>query len=179
MFVSLPLEIARIVLGFVFFVFFLRFWLQLLRAPFSMDFVQSLYVALAPVLSPLEKIIPRYRSINLACVLVLFVIALVYAVIACMVFDANLLSRLSFIAAWGFVIESIYWAFFFFLIAQVILSYVEGRGDMRHLARFICWPLLKPFARVPPIGPFALDVPLALLCLYVIRRVLHSLVTLI
>jgi uncharacterized protein YggT (Ycf19 family) len=76
------------------------------------------------------------------------------------------------------LVEKLYWTFFFFLIAYVILSYVEGRGDMRQLARFICWPLLKPFARVPPIGPFSLDVPLALLALYVIRRVLHALPTL-
>jgi len=149
--------VYQILLNFVFGIavlfFLLRFWLQLMRAPFSNAFVQSLYKFLAPVLMPIERIIPKFRNANLACLLVAYLIAFLWSIAAALQFQPVLL-----IAALARMLDTSFWLIVIFMILYALMSLVVFRGkDLPELVIKLIAPIIAPVRRViPPLGPFDL-----------------------
>jgi YggT family protein len=158
--------VYQILLNFVFgtavFFFLLRFWLQLMRAPFNNAFVQSLYKFLAPVLMPIERIIPKFRNANLACLLIAYLIALIWSIASELQFQPELL-----IAALVRLLDTSYWLIVIFMILYALMSLVVFRGkDLPELVLKLITPIIAPVRRaIPPLGPFDLAFAVVMLCI--------------
>jgi YggT family protein len=150
------------IFGFAVFVLLLRFWLQLARAPFNNAFVQSIYTFLAPILRPLERVIPKFRNANLACLTLAYGVALLWAVAVSLSFEVSDLLM----ALW-FMLRSGYWLMLMMLIIYVLSSFVIFRSvEVPQVAARLINPLVAPIRRiVPPIGPFDMAFAVLVLCL--------------
>jgi len=153
MFIGVYQILLNFVFGIAVLFFLLRFWLQLMRAPFNNAFVQSLYRFLAPVLTPVERIIPKYRNTNLACLLVAYLLALLWSIAAALQFQPVLL-----IAALARLLDTSFWLIVIFMILYALMSLVVFRGkDLPELIIKLIAPIIAPVRRViPPLGPFDL-----------------------
>lgn len=173
--------VYQILLNFVFgtavFFFLLRFWLQLMRAPFSNAIVQSLYRFMAPILMPIERVIPKFRNANLACLLVAYLIALIWSIASALQFFPALL-----LVALLRMLETSYWLIVIFMILYALMSLVVFRGkDLPELVVKLIAPIIAPIRKViPPLGPFDLAFAVAMLCItlayFLIRFGLVSLI---
>lgn len=125
-----------------------RFFLQGFRAPFSNPAYQRLLLGLRPVLLPFERVIPRFRSWNLAVLLLLYLVCTLKAFV--------LLGQVGPgpILTYGLVqlLSSAVGLFWFLIIIRIVLSFVQPREDnpIVPLVYYLTEPLLAPLRRVLP-----------------------------
>lgn len=152
-------------------ILFLRIALPLVRAPFSDPMVGWVYSVTTPVLRPVEKIVPRWRNLSLAAVLLFWLVASLEQALL-MLFSRNLLvwllaglaGAISF--ALGFMIVVIFvWVLFTFFQPRAGSSIVS---IVQRLASPICNVFRR---RIPAIGPFDLSPALAILTLTILRLI--------
>lgn len=133
-----------------------RFFLQGFRCPFTNPLYQWLLVNLRPVLNPLERVIPRYRSWNLAVLLLLYLVCSLKALVvlgsvgAGLVFTFGLVLMLS--STIGF--------FTFLVFIRIVLSFVQPRegNPLVPLVYVLTEPLMAPLRRLlPATGPLDLS----------------------
>ena len=160
--------VINFVFGTVVWLLLMRLLLQLVRAPFNNSFVQSLYIASAPVLRPIEKIMPRYGNFNIAVACLTFFVGLVWAAVLSMDFGVLTLVLGTFLL-W----QSLYWLLFLLLVVFVIASFVQANpyNELMHVVNSLVKPMLAPFRRwIPPIGPLDLSVGVLMLTLTVVYQ---------
>jgi len=150
----------------------LRVLLQLVRANFHNPICQFLYRATNPLLIPLRKIIPGWRNLDIAGVLlawVLFVIkrALVFAVLASMPsLPGLLLIALADMIGWVLVLMLV------LIFVRVVLSFVGGdsRQPVVPLVFQLTEPMLGPIRRkLPALGGLDLSPMVAILVIALLR----------
>ena len=153
--------------------FVFRLLAEAVRADFYNPICQFLYRATNPVLTPLRRVIPTWRHINLAALLIAWALEVVKNVL------------LIFVAAdfWtsgvGALVLGVADLLNFFMITYLImifawalLSYVnvDARNPVVPLLGKIVDPVLKPFRRILPlIGGFDLSPVLAILVILLIQ----------
>lgn len=153
-------------------VFLLRVMLQASGANFYNPICQLLHKATQPVIGPLRRVIPPLGRVELAGVLVVWLIAVlkIYATVALV--GATLPFAAAAVAALADVISMLLWIWFWTLLIGVILSWVpvDNRNPAVPLIYQISEPLLAPIRRlVPPMGGLDLSAMLALLLVQVLR----------
>ncbi len=156
--------------------FVFRLLCEAVRADFYNPICQFLYKATNPVLTPLRRVIPTWRRINLAALLIAWIIEVV----------KNFLLRFTIPEYWasnagvlllGFADLVDFFAIMYLIMIFVwaLLSWVnvDARNPVVPLLGKIVGPLLKPFRKVVPlIGGFDLSPMLAILVILLIRIVL-------
>ena len=160
--------VINFVFGTVVWLLLMRLLLQLARAPFKNSFVQSLYMALGPVLRPLEKFIPRYGNFNIAVAALTFLLGVIWA--SALSLDFGVLTLvLGIFLVW----QSLYWLLFLLLVVFVIASFVQAnpQNEIMQVVKAIVQPMVAPFRRlIPPIGPLDLSVGVLMLTLTVVYQ---------
>ena len=155
--------------------FVFRLLTEAVRADFYNPICQFLYRATNPVLTPLRRVIPTWRRINLAALLIAWALEVV----------KNFLLRFIVPDFWagnlGTLVLGIADLLDFFLIMYLImifvwalLSYVnvDARNPVVPLLGKIVEPILKPFRRILPlIGGFDLSPVLAILVILLVQTV--------
>ena len=156
--------------GLVLFVLVLRILLQAIRANFYNPICQAMYKLTNPPLIPLQKLIPPWRGINLAAVLLAWIVGCLW-VAALVALSGGSLSLASLLVLGlaqliDFVLQTLFWI----ALISILLSWFspDGRNPAVPLLYGIADIVLKPFRRViPPLGGFDLSPIFALLTLRV------------
>ncbi|SFB80854.1 YggT family protein [Pseudoalteromonas denitrificans] len=138
----------------------LRFWLQLAKADFYNPLSQFIVKATSPLVNPLRKIIPGFAGIDIASLVLGFIIAFAkVSVIMLMMYSAwdpvNALLG-SVVTLIKEAINLVFWV----LIIRAILSWVsQGYNPMEAVFHQLTEPMLKPIRKIiPPIGGLDLSV---------------------
>ena len=160
--------VVNFIFGTVVWLLFTRLLLQLVRAPFKNSFVQSLYLASAPVLRPFEKIIPRYGNFNIAVAVLVFLVGVIWAAALNLSF-----SLLTLVLGVFLIWQSLYWLLLLLLVVFVIASFVQASpyNEIMQVVNVIVKPMVAPFRRlIPAIGPLDLSVGVLMLTLTVVYQ---------
>jgi len=146
---------------FFLFIILLRFLLQLTRADFYNPLSQFVVKLSSPILLPLRRIIPGYAGLDMAALLLAFVIAFIKnGLLFMLVFQLkpHLLGLVLFAIA--DIISSLVFIYFLAILAQIILSWVSA-GNYNPIA-YVLFNLTEPIMSrvrrvVPPISGFDLS----------------------
>jgi YggT family protein len=161
--------------------FVFRLLTEAVRADFYNPICQFLYRATNPVLTPLRRVIPTWRRINLAALLIAWTLEVI----------KNVLLRFTVPDFWagnvGTLVLGAADLLDFFLIvylvmifAWALLSYVnvDARNPVVPLLGKIVEPILKPFRRILPlIGGFDLSPVLAILAILLVQTIVVAWLT--
>lgn len=154
-------------------VLLLRAILQWVRADFYNPFSQFVWRATQPLLGWTQTIVPRWRNLDIACLILTLIVAMIY------------ITTITTIVAYRFTFGEVLWQsllklivltlnlYTFTLFIQAILSWV-GPG-VSNPAGSILWsinePLLRPVRRlIPPLSGLDLSPLVAILVLQVLNR---------
>jgi YggT family protein len=153
----------------------LRVILQWVRADFYNPLSQFIWKVTNPPVLPLRKLVPRWRNLDSAALLVLLLIAAVYILVLDGLFH---LGVPAWIVGWYALLKCLSLltqVYFFSLFIQAILSWL-GPGVNNPSAN-ILWsmnePLLRPVRRyIPLVSGFDLSPLVVMLALQVVNKLL-------
>lgn len=174
-FANAGLMLVETLFAMVLFVVVLRILLQFIRANFYNPICQTVFKITNPLLMPMQKMLPVWRGLNLAGLLLALVIAMLWAFALGAVLGRSLgpagIALLGVAKLLGFVLSMLFWI----AIARILLSWFSP--DMRNPAVPLLYAIadlvLRPFARViPPIGGIDISPVFALLALRVAQVLL-------
>ena len=169
--------LAQTVFGFYVLAVMLRFLLQWVRADFYNPLVQFLVRITNPPLLPLRRIVPGYRGLDLAGVVLAFILQLVEVLLVALLLGQSLgigsLLLLTVMELLKLLINIYLWG----IIIQVVLSWINP--DPRHpAARVLAQltaPLLRPAQRLlPPISGVDLSPMLVVVALIFVSLLLQD-----
>lgn len=137
----------------------LRVLLQVIRANFHNPICQFLYKATNPVLIPLRRVIPAWRSLDMAGVLIAWLLTALKLYLLFALMGQSLgIAGLALMAV-ADLIGSVLMIVMVLLIVRIVLSFI-GNGGSYHPAVPLVFgltePLLKPIRRALP-APGGLD----------------------
>lgn len=157
----------------------LRFLLQAVRADFFNPLSQAVVTVTNMPLKPLRRLIPGYKGYDIAAVVLAFAVQ-VFAVILISLVRGGIPGPG--VLLWVSLIKLMdLWInlYFFTILVQVILSWVNPAGAHGHPVAAVLWqinrPLLAPIQRlIPAFGGLDLSPLFAMLGLQVIRILLQG-----
>lgn len=164
-----------------------RFVMQVVRADYYNPLAQAIVKITDPLLKPLRRFVPSFKSYDTASLLLCFVVLLaklsIFKALSLGVVPAMgsgiMVSQLPYVGmiviAFLDVIYQFFNVFIFALIIMAIMSWFPGStGNPAYgLASSIGAPALKPMQKfLPPIGGLDLSVFFTILALYAIRMFL-------
>ena len=169
--------LIQTVFGFYILAVMLRFLLQCVRADFYNPLVQFLVRITNPPLLPLRRIIPGYRGLDLAAVVLAFALQLVEVVLVALLFGRALgvggLLLLTVMELLKLLINIYLWG----VIIQAVLSWINPdpyHPAARVLAQLTA-PLLRPARRwLPPISGVDLSPMLVVVALIFVSLLLQD-----
>lgn len=146
----------------------LRFLLQLVRTPYSdsLGIQQFVFLLTQPLIKPLNRVIPRWRGLELSTPLLTWGISFVsILLINLLVTEASNIATLLLFAL-GDVIETIIYIYIFSLFIFVLMSFINPNHPLYQFLRVLSSPILNPLQRrVQPINGIDLSVLIALILL--------------
>lgn len=159
----------------------LRFLLQWVRADFYNPISQFLITVTNPTLRPMRRVIPGFRGLDLASVILMILLKGAQISIISLIAIGRMPAPLGLlIVSFGEVLELIIWIFIIAILIQVILSWVNpgAYNPVTVLIYRLTEPVLAPARRlIPPIGGLDLSPIAALiflqLLLILIRPLTH------
>ncbi|TVQ35952.1 MAG: YggT family protein [Wenzhouxiangella sp.] len=147
-------------------VLLLRLLLEMIRADFYNPVVQLLLKATDPLVKPLARVIPPVGRVNLAGVLLLYLIQLLSLFLLALITGVQVDPLLLALVAFLRLVRMLLVLYLVLIIAGVILSWV-GQGFRHPIVPLIFQltdPVLAPIRRVlPPLGGFDLSPLIALI----------------
>lgn len=153
----------------------LRVLLQLVRADFYNPISQLVWRITEPLAGPLRRIIPRYRTLDLAGLLLLYGLALIYIEVLASLWHIDIGIAPLLVQAILKLISLTFDLYTLTLFAQALLSWV-GPGVSNPAAN-VLWslnePLLRPVRRIlPPIAGLDLSMIPVIIILQLLDRLL-------
>ncbi len=161
--------------GLVLLVFMLRFLLQLVRADFRNPVSQFIVKVTNPVLVPLRRIIPGFGGIDMASVLVLFVLQYLILLLLVSMSGASFPALGMAVVAIAKLIGLVITILTFSILIQVILSWVNpgSYNPVVSILYSLNEPILGRARRIiPPIQGFDLSPILAMIFLQLLNILL-------
>lgn len=164
--------LVSIVFGALVALVLLRVLLQAVRANFHNPICQAIYRFTNPVLMPLRKLVPPWRQLDsagvlLALLLTAIKLALSFALAGHALGPAGLL-----VMAVGDLVDFTLLVYLVLILAHVLLSYlhVDPANPAPPLIHLLCRPVLAPLRRLlPTLGGFDLSPLLAWLAILLAR----------
>lgn len=154
-------------------ILFLRILFPLIRAPFSDPMVGWIYTVTNPLMRPLERVVPRYRNLHLAAVLLFLLTAMLNIAMVYLTLEP----RVVFFGGVERALSYTYWFLMLLLFLYVLMSFVvlrQGNFFVELIRRVVGPPVNWVRARVPPIGPFDLSPMLLMLALTIARLLISA-----
>ncbi|UXI69348.1 YggT family protein [Tahibacter amnicola] len=150
-FVEVAIMAVQLVFGIALFVAGLRIILPLSRARFSNPLCQLVYKVTNPLVGPLSQILPPYRKLSIAAVVLGWLIILVEVCVILLLLGTLpnlLLIPLSLGGLLYYLLGFAFWA----IVIRAIMSFftVDYSNPAVEVLYAITDPLLKPFDRLPP-----------------------------
>jgi YggT family protein len=149
------LFLINIVFGLVLAVLMLRFLFQVMGIAFNHPLVQMIYKITSPILRPLHRFIPRWRTVDLATVFLLLAIQMLETTLT-LVFNGAMPHFLGLlILSFGDLLSLAIYIFIISIIIQMLMSWVnpDPYHPVASLVNRINDPLLRPARdKIPPLG---------------------------
>jgi len=151
----------------------MRVWLQLVRADFYSPFSQFIVKVSNPLVIPLRRVIPGFGGIDLATLLLAYVIATLKFVTIALLggFDIGLISL--YIGLLVLVKQAGFLLFVIMLVMALMSWVVQGYNPTMMIFQQLTEPVLRPIRNIiPNIGGLDLSILVAFLLLNVINIIL-------
>lgn len=152
------------------FVLLVRFILAYVRADYFNPLTQIFIKLTQPIISPLRRLIPNYKNIELATILLALVLEFVKFFLFAVILKSmpNIAGVIILALADG--LRSLINIFFYAILLQAIISWIhQGYSPASDLLQKITLPVMRPFHRfIPPIGGIDLSPIPAMLVLQLI-----------
>jgi YggT family protein len=136
------------------FVLIMRLVLVAMRVDYFNPLSQMIIKLTQKIIGPLRRIIPNYKHIELATVIVILTLEIIkFVLLGLILFGLpNLIGLL--LLAVADSLKSLVNFFFYAIIIQAIMSWVStGHSPMTKVINKITAPVIKPFQRlIPPVG---------------------------
>jgi len=138
----------------------LRFWLQLARADFYNPLSQFIVKATSPLVNPLRKVIPGFAGIDMASLVLGFLIAFAKISVVMLMFYGTWEPISALIGSGITLVKEGINLVFWVLIIRAILSWVsQGYNPMEAVFHQLTEPMLRPIRKIiPPIGGLDLSI---------------------
>lgn len=178
---SASAQIVNLVIGTVFSlaigVLWVRFLLQLVKADFYNPIAQWIVKVTAPVLDPIQKIIPVVKGWNMGALALIVLLHMVSMTLIAVLSGHGTLSPLLLI--FGGLFQLLYMAtdfYFWLLLISVVLSWISpGYSPFGALIAQLAEPALAPFRKVlPPMGGLDLSPIVAFLSIQIVQILLAT-----
>ena len=167
--------LIQLLFGLYILVVMLRFLLQLTRADFYNPISQFIVKATSPLLNPLRRVIPGMAGIDLAAVVLMWLLQTIELALIVMIsgMGGGLLSAM----AWALpeLVNLVINVFLFAILIQVILSWVNpgAYNPALGLIHSLTEPVLRPARRmIPPISGLDLSPMLVMVGLTLTKMLL-------
>ena len=175
-FSSAGIYIIQTVFGIYAIIVLLRFLLQTARADFYNPASQFVVKATNPILIPLRRIIPGFGGIDIASLVLLFVINYLQIVLIALLFYGGMPNP-GMVAGWAAtgIVSLILNFYFFAIIIQIILSWVAPHTHSPILALLLqlTEPVMAPARKIlPPMGGMDFSPILTFMMIQVLKMVL-------
>ena len=176
MFAQIGLYLVEVVFGFFVFMLLARFHFQWLRVPFRNQLGEFVLATTGWLVSPARRVIPGLAGLDLATVLVAWLLQLASLWIQTAMVGSELSApALALIAAIDLVRYSLY-ILIFALVVQAVMSWVNPYAPMAPIFDSIVRPFLRPIRRfVPPVANVDLTPLILLVGLYIVLIVVNHL----
>ncbi len=163
----------------------LRFLLQWLRADFYHPISQFILKVTSPVLNPLRKLIPGWGGLDIASIVLIFMLQLIELTLVVAVLDVRIGLLDLIMGAMAALIQLTINVFLFAIVIQAVISWVNPHSynPVTDILYSLTNPILKPIReRLPPVSgldfsPFVAIIGLQLLKMLIIPLFLTSEVT--
>ncbi|WP_042147460.1 MULTISPECIES: YggT family protein [unclassified Pseudoalteromonas] len=138
----------------------LRFWLQLAKADFYNPLSQFIVKATSPLVNPLRKVIPGFAGIDVASLVLGFLIAFAKVSVVMLMIYGTWEPISALIGSGITLVKEAVKLVFWVLIIRAILSWVsQGNNPMEAVFHQLTEPMLRPIRKIiPPIGGLDLSV---------------------
>lgn len=174
------MNVVMYLLNFVFdaylMILVLRVWLQAVKADFYNPFSQFIVKVTNPVVVPLRRIIPGFAGLDVATIVVAFIIACIkYTSIAAIGGQALDVFSLLFIS-FLFLIKQTGTLMFVIMLVMALMSWVvQSQSPAQMVFYQLTEPLLRPIRKIlPDMGGLDLSVLVAFLILNVINMLIGN-----
>ena len=168
-----PIYILSLAVQICSFLLLIRLLLQLVQADFYNPISQTIFKLTAPVVNPMNKLLPTVGTLNLAVLAAAILVKWSFYLIMGLATGVGLLDIIMYIPVAAFdllyaLIEVYFWGIFILAISSWV-------GTTSHpsvqLVGQIVEPYLRPFRRfIPPIGMMDISPMVAILSLMIIRN---------
>jgi YggT family protein len=152
----------------------LRFLLQVVRADFYNPIAHFLVVATNPPLKPLRRVIPGLYGIDLASVVLLVLVELVYQLVLGSLLGQALAPGALLVRGVFHLLNLVLNVYLFSILIVVILSWVSPyQNALSQLLARLTNPLLRPARRwLPPLGGLDLSPMLVMIAIVLVQMAL-------
>ncbi len=167
--------LVQILFGAYILVIMLRFLLQLFKADFYNPISQFIVKLTGPVLKPLRRIIPGFGGLDLASILLMWVLKTIELALVVTLAGLSVNPVMAFAWALPELIELCINVFLFSILIQVIFSWINpgAYNPLTALISYLTDPVMRPVRRViPPIGGLDLSPMVAMIGLYLLQMLL-------
>jgi len=157
-------------------VLIIRVWLQLVRADFYNPLSQFIVKVSNPLVIPMRRVIPGFGGIDLATLLLAYLIASSKFVIIPLLNGDTLNIVSSLILGFIYLIKQSGFLLFIVMLVMALMSWVvQGYNPTQAIFHQLTEPVLRPIRKiVPSIGGLDLSVLIAFLLLNVINILLSG-----
>lgn len=182
------LEAFSFLIGMVFnlyaMLFAVRFIMQVFRADYYNPLAQFVVKVTDPVLKPLRRVIPSFKTYDTSSLLITFVVLLIKILLLKLlqtdilpvagkaIFAARQSFGSLFFIAIVDVVHLLFNVFIFAMVIQAILSWFPNPGtdSIRNLLSGITEPILRPIRKhIPPIGGFDFSILIGIIGLFFLQ----------
>ncbi len=154
----------------------MRVWLQLVKADFYNPLSQFIVKVSNPLVIPLRRVIPGFGGIDLATVLLAFVVATTKFISITLLSGGEFELLISLYIGLIILVKQIGFLIFIIMLVMALMSWVvQGYNPTQMIFHQLTEPFLRPIKKiVPSIGGLDLSILIAFLLLNVINIFLSS-----
>jgi len=166
--------LVEVIFGLYLLIVLLRFLLQLVKADFYNPISQFIVKATSPALKPLRKVIPGFGGIDVASLVLAWIVATLKIFVIQLITAKSGLFLLALLLAIPTIVDLFFNIFLFSILIMVILSWVSpgGYNPAIGLLYSLTDPVMKPFRKmIPPMGGLDLS-PMIVMVVIVLLQML-------
>jgi YggT family protein len=168
-FVNAAALLVQFAFGAVVLLFLLRMLAEAVRADFYNPICQFLYRTTNPVLTPLKRVIPNFRRINLAALLLAWLAEVVKNLLLYLLIGLRAAAPGLLLLGLADLLDFLAWLYLLMIFAWALLSFVslDARHPLVPLLGRLVEPALRPLRRLLP-APGGLDLSPAVAILIIL-----------
>ena len=154
----------------------IRVWLQLVKADFYNPLCQFIVKVSNPLIIPLRRIIPGYAGIDIATVLLAYIVATGKFLMIALISGGDVNVLFYFYIGLLILIKQVGFLLFIIMLVMALMSWVvQGYNPTQMIFHQLTEPFLSPIRRIiPNIGGLDLSILAAFLILNVLNILLSS-----